>query len=199
MTTYELLTVIISSASLIILVIGLLYGAKQIKNALVQIADTRRIHQDNHDWNRRLAAQEALRSYNYSLLSSPIQMVFNYLNVSEPIPLKNIQLEFDKDKTLQSDLHQLLNFYEGLARGIHQALFDEDVVKAARKNAMVMVEKGFLNYIENRREEVNQYAWSELSAIIGKWKNEDNHVSSRVRTDEVSNKKSKRSKKRSLD
>jgi len=182
MTEYEIASLVVSLLTFITVMIGLIYGGLQLKQAASQIAETRKIHQENHEWNRRLAAQEALRDYNYSLLSSPLQDVFNYLNVSEPIPLAKITSEFSINPKLQPHLHQLLNFYEGLARGIHQSLFDEEVIKAARKNAMVMAEKGFTNYIENRRAEVNPHAWKELSSVVSRWRSQDNHIPTRAQT-----------------
>lgn len=182
MTDYEIFSLIISGITLVTVIVGLVYGGIQLKHAAFQISETRRIHQENHDWNRRLAAQEALRAYNYSLLSSPLQDVFDYLNVSEPIPLAKLTEEFANNPKLQPDLHQLLNYYEGLARGIHQSLFDEEIVKSARKNAMMMAEKAFTNYLDKRRENVNPHAWRELSSLISRWRSQDNHVPTRAQT-----------------
>jgi uncharacterized membrane protein len=47
---------IIASISAILLALSVLYVAKQI--ALLRIQ-----HQENHDWNRRLAAQHTIREY----------------------------------------------------------------------------------------------------------------------------------------
>lgn len=182
MSTFEIASLIISAITLVALMAGLYYAIRQINVAVQQLADTNKIHQSNHEWNRRNAAQEALRQYNYSLLTSPLQDTFNYLNVTESIPLSVINKHFEAHKGLQGDLHELLNFYEGLARGINQALFDEEVIKAARKNAMIRTERAFENYLIDRRNKISPLAWKDLSSIISHWKNLDDFVPPRTKT-----------------
>lgn len=169
MTLYETASLVLSAATLVTVVVGLLYATRQLRNAAFQLEQTRVIHQDNHDWNRRNAAQEALRQYNYSLLSSSLQEVFDYLSLKEAIPLETIQEGFRQNPNIKSELHQLLNYYEALARGVHQGVFDEGIVKAARKNAMIIAARGFGSYIDDRRKNINPYAWTELSALTLKW------------------------------
>ena len=54
--------------------------------------------------------------------------------------------------------------------------FDEDVVKSARRNAMVRCERSFRNYIEKRRQNVSPRAWVELSHITTRWAAENSDV-----------------------
>lgn len=140
--------------------------------AFTQLREIRKTHQENHDWNRRIAAQEALRSYPYSILSADLQEEFDYLNKSDSISIEKIKEAFDRAPNLQKDLHQLLNFYESLARGIHQQIFDEDVVKAARMGAMIRTERAFRNYINRRREISSPNAWSDYTRIVSHWRSE---------------------------
>lgn len=189
MTTYEKITIALSILSFLTILVGLIYGALQLKNAAAQLQGaaeqlglTKEIHRENHEWSRRLAAQEALREYSYSVVSGPLQEEFDYLNITEPLSLASIEQKFGEHRSLQKDLHQLLNFYEGLARGINQGLFDEEIVKSARKNSIVMADKSFQNYIAKRRTEMNSTAWRQLSSIASKWESEDHFVPARAQT-----------------
>ena len=95
MTEYEIISIAISSITAIIAFVGVLYMSFQLKA--------------NHDWNRRIAAQEALKEYNQSALSSNLQSEFDYLNRSEPIPLRDVLEKFGQRPELQLELHQMLN------------------------------------------------------------------------------------------
>ena len=182
MTTFEKATLIIGILNLLCLVIGFIIALVQIKNSSnalsLQLSDTQKVlennnllHQADHDWNRRLAAQEALRHFNYSLLDSPLREKFDYLTLKRAIPLQEILEAFNQNATLRSNAHQLLNYYESLARGINQGIFDEEVIKVARKNAMSMNVIAFQHYITDRRT-ISPKAWLELTDIVQKWKDE---------------------------
>ena len=182
MTTYEIVSTFLSGATLLTVVVGLIYGARQLRNAAQQLQQTRKIHQDDHDWNRRNAAQEALRQYNYSLLSSSLQEVFDYLSLTEAIPLQKITEGFTSHPKLKADLHQMLNYYEALARGIHQGVFDEEIVKAARRSSMIIAARGFSSYINDRRKNIHPNAWTDLTALVAKWVAADQTKSQRPKT-----------------
>ena len=176
MNDFEFYTLMASALNLLLIIVGFGFAAVQIHAAKRELTAIKQSHVENHDWNRRVAAQEALRAYNYSLLSSPLQSSFNYLNTSDSFSITEIENKFENESSLQSDLHQLLNYYEGLARGINQAIFDEEVVKTARCNAMIKCERAFRNYIEQRRSSYNVRAWIELSNIVDRWNSESHGV-----------------------
>ena len=182
MTDFEKYSLILGLLNLFLLLVGFIFAYFQLRGAKIEIRTLNAHHADNHDWNRRYAAQEALRNYNYSLLSSPLQTSFDYLNSLDSIPVSQIEEKFAENTELQSDLHQLLNYYEALARGINQGIFDENVIKSARRNAMVRCERSFRNYIEKRRQNVSPRAWIELSHITMKWAREDSDVELRPLT-----------------
>ena len=176
MTDFEKYSLVLALTNIVLLIVGFIFAYLQLRGARAEIRTLNVHHADNHDWNRRHAAQEALRNYNYSLLSSPLQTSFDYLNSLDSIPVSQIEDKFSENTDLQSDLHQLLNYYEALARGINQGIFDEDVVKSARRNAMVRCERSFRNYIEKRRQNVSPRAWVELSHITTRWAAENSDV-----------------------
>lgn len=182
MTNFEIYSLNLACANIALLIIGFCFAYLQLKAASREIHALNQHHSDYHDWHRRHATQEALRYYNYSLLSSPLQTSFDYLNSAESISVTQIEERFKENPNLLSDLHQLLNSYEALARGVNQGIFDEDVLKSARRNAMVRCERSFRNYIEMRRQNISPRAWIEFSYITQKWSSEITSVEVRPLT-----------------
>ena len=134
-----------------------------------QIQAAYKVNAADHDWNRRMASQAALKEYNQSILSSALQSEFDYLNCTESIPLEKILDGFNKHPALQNELHQLLNFYEGLARGVFQNIYDEEVIKAGRRSAMMKAFRAFNSYIEMRRKTSSPTAWTDLGSLVAQW------------------------------
>ena len=168
-TDYEMYSLAISGVAALITLGGLIYAGIQLKKTKEQLQATYKINEADHDWNRRMASQAALKEYNQSILSSSLQSEFDYLNCSESIPLKKIEEGFNKHPELQKELHQLLNFYEGLARGIFQNIYDDEVIKAGRRNAMMKALKAFNSYIESRRRTSSPSAWTDLESLVAQW------------------------------
>ncbi|MDB2437552.1 DUF4760 domain-containing protein [Hellea sp.] len=157
---------LIEIITLIILTIALVITAFQL-NLLRQ----NRIEQ--HDWNRRIAAQKALYEYKAKGAWKHLDAVFDYHDDTNPIQAKEIKEAFLKEDNLKSELFDLLNFYESLARGINYGIYDESVIKAARKNAMIKVTHFFKAYIRHYRQEKNPHAWIQFTDTVERWKNED--------------------------
>jgi uncharacterized protein YfaT (DUF1175 family) len=186
MTKFEFWMVSISVISLFVAVIGIYLVFIQVKKAggllatmKQQISEIARIDTQQHDWNRRLAAQDALRHYDYTWFSSPLQSEFDYFNQDDAIPVKQVLKKFKENEEVQSYLIRLLNYYEALARGINQGIFDEQVIKCARRNAMIKAHRSFRNYIDHRRKNANEMAWVELSDLVTKWEREHNRAERR--------------------
>lgn len=182
MTDFEKYSLILGSFNIFLLIVGFVLAFLQLRGARNDIQTLNHHHSENHDWNRRKAAQEALSKYDHTFLSSPVHENFDYLNVMDPIPIAEIEEKFAKNNSLQSDIHNILNYYEALARGINQQIFDESVVKSAIRNSVIRCERSFLNFIEKRRRNVNPRAWIELSHIATKWANETSIVEVRKLT-----------------
>ncbi|MCK5832010.1 MAG: DUF4760 domain-containing protein [Methylococcales bacterium] len=163
--------IIISAISAILLALSVLYAAKQIKLLRIQ-------HEEDHDWNRRLAAQETLRGYHeIQVMVEAISEHFDYHNKTEGIPEKEFQEKFNGTKELQSRLHTVLNYFEGLARGIRQGIYDEEVIKASFRGHMIRVYESFKYYIGSRRITLhNPRIWIELEEMADKWKKEDKSI-----------------------
>jgi uncharacterized membrane-anchored protein YhcB (DUF1043 family) len=67
MTEYEKISLITQIVTSVSLIIGLIYGAiqlrktrEQLKYTSSQLDQMKKVHSDNHDWNRRKTSQELL-------------------------------------------------------------------------------------------------------------------------------------------
>ena len=169
MSQYEIISLAISVVLLIITIFGLFYAGFQLKCAKKALEMSVKVHSADHDWNRRLAAQNALKEYNQSMIISSLQKKFDYFNRKEAIHLSEVEEKFSSNVNLQNDLHQLLNFYEGLARGVFQQIYDEEVIKAGRRGSMIKALRAFNSYIEDRRAKFSPKAWCEFESLVAKW------------------------------
>jgi len=176
-TEYEKRALALSALTALIALGGLVYAGFQLNLSY-------RVHQAEHDWNRRLAAQNALKDYARSAAMSRLQAAFDYLNRKEAIPLAEVEEKFKADPELQNELHNMLNAYEGLARGVAHNIYDEDVVKAGRRRLMMKAFRTFHAYIEDRRARMSApSAWSELEGITNRWAHEATKTEQRPPTD----------------
>ena len=176
-TQYELITIAFSALNLVVLVVGLGVAVRQAvlaRQSVERVAETTRAE---HDWNRRSAAQQAISNYNFSLILSALQRELNYLNRNEAISLTEIEEAFSRDAELQTELFKLLNFYEAIARGIHQGIYDEDVIKASRRTAILKAHRAFADYIDHRRHTARSpRAWCEFTSLANRWASEANET-----------------------
>jgi RecG-like helicase len=183
MTDFEQYTLILSSTSVLITFTGLFYAGFQLRKAQKNIDASYKINNSIHDWNRREAAQNALKQYDQSILTSALQSKFDYLSCTESIPLKTIEEEFSDNENMQKDLHQLLNYYESLARGVYQEIYDKEVIKSGRKTAMSRVLRAFKSYIDKSRIRTGSTKlWSELESLVSEWYLEENKIAARSPT-----------------
>lgn len=132
MSEYEAWSLIINGIIAASMMLGLFFGVRQLKSLVESNQISQKIAKDAHDWNRRSAAQDALRDLRKSVLLSKLNQHFDYLNLDGEIALNRIEKGFREEAELQNELHGLLNYYEGLARGVRQGIYDEEVVRTAR-------------------------------------------------------------------
>lgn len=180
MTDYEMFMIIVTSLSGVFTFIGVIYAGVQIGKSSKALEQNYKIHKAEHDWNRRIAAQNALKDYSRSVVTGSLQKEFNYLNIKSPIPVELMRIKFDAVSDLQNELHSILNYYEGLARGIQQSIYDEQVIKSGRYGAMKKALYAFKPYIDERRISMNRpTAWENMESIVNKWEYEKTHKNSR--------------------
>lgn len=156
---------------LIAVILGLVFAGVQFKQGRLALEHTAASHEQEYRWRRKIAAQEALSSYSSSVVLSDLQKQLNYLDIGRRgcIDLDEIEEKLEANPDLRADLHRLLNYYEALARGVLQGLYDDDVIKAGRRGAMNRAYTGFECYILERRKNGSPNAWSDFEALILKW------------------------------
>jgi len=164
----EVLKLILQTLSLVFIGLSLLYAGKQLKLL-------KKTHADNHDWNRRKAAQDAAMLRQKRFTTENIRLIneeLDYLNSSDPIPLKTFKAKVKSEPNLKGACHNFLNYYEALARGVNQRIYDEEVTKEALKTVMTKAFNRFFPYIQHRRSTLNPEAWSNLENLVNKWSHE---------------------------
>lgn len=164
MTNYEIYSLVFMLISTVILVLSAFIG---IRNLRLLVAS----HADNHEWNRRIATQDAItkvREINIDALNQE----FGYADQLTAIPLKNINEKFKENPDLQMMCHKLLNFYEGLASGVNLGIYDEMTLKINRRGAMERDFAKFREYILYRRDQVSKSLFIEQEKIITRWHEE---------------------------
>jgi Domain of unknown function (DUF4760) len=170
MSYFEKVSIFISVFNLLAIFIGFGFAAMQIRSAernLRAMADT---HRDSHDFQRRMAAQNAINQYEFSTLSAELTKIFGYVDHDNPIEISKIDKLFSANPSNRTKLIMLFRHYEGLARGVTQGIYDEGVVKAALRGTMMRFSRAFSVYITQRRTELNSpLQWKEFTDLCEKW------------------------------
>lgn len=127
-------------------------------------------YKDLHDWNRRKAAQDAADDVEHTTKDTPLlDETLEITTRRETIPLKTIQEEIEKNSELRRAINRRLNFYEGLAAGIHQRVFDEGVIRHAYENLFRRTHIQFKEYIDHRRNVGDKETWENFIKTTEKW------------------------------
>ena len=186
MSKYEVLSIIISTSALFLTLGGLIYAAYQIKLAREQLKSgisainlSKKVHQENHDWNRRMAAQEAIVMFRNKNKTRELREALGQIDINDAIPLQLIHDKFKTNSDLQSYIHSVLNTFEGYARGISQGIYDEEVIKTALKGTMVRYFSCFHPYIKHIRDTRNPDLFNEFEGIVNKWRSESTPTNQR--------------------
>ena len=175
MTIAEISMGILQAASVVFAGIAVLYAAKRVR--LLS-----EIHRENHDWNRRCEAQKAVVAFRHLQPTyMKLHEMFDIKNIQEPIRLETILDQVKADKALDVEIRELLNAFEGLARGIRQAVYDEGVVKAARRGSMIGHLDAFSLYIRHVRK-INPKLYCDWESLVNRWKNEECQAEARSPT-----------------
>ncbi len=158
---------LIGAGWILLLALSVLYAARQLK-ALQQI------HRDNHDWNRRKAAQDATLSLfegwgQQELLNTEL----DYIRRRDAIPITEIDEKCKTNPELLRAIHNCLNFYEALARGVLQQVFDSDIIKGTSRGVMKQNLHNFGPYIQRRRDTGSERAWIDTEQLLKIWQQED--------------------------
>ena len=88
--------------------------------------------------------------------------------LGRPIELADLQNEFDKEPGLEMACKQLLDTYENLANGVLERVYDEAVIRRARRTDLITMFRRFEPYIQERRK-VHGTAYDRLESVAKRW------------------------------
>ena len=176
MSQYEIASLIISVTSLLILLGGVFYAGRQLHILRATLCG-------NHDLKRRIAAQDALKELTDRVKYRHIlERHFHYIDSDEPISLDIIQRKLEKYPDLKIILEDLLNYYEMLARGVWQGIYDELVIEDAQRIQMQKIYSTFSIYIKEKRKN-NVEIWCRMEALVNDWAHQETKSTQRKKTD----------------
>src|SRR5215472_8269951 len=163
----ELSKIALQGLTLVVAGIGLVF-------AICQLRLLTTTYNDFHEWNRRKAAQDAIEKYTdiqeyYPLLNAKSRI----MEFFDPVSLDLIRKECEVDSSLRPTLHRVLNYFEALAVGCGQGVYDEQVVGNAFKAVFIRTLKQFEAYIGHRRSAGAIGAWSQFEQLAKKWRSEE--------------------------
>ena len=167
MNWIEILRIALQLITVLFLAVGFVATVRQIKLLYS-------VNVDNHEWNRRKAAQDVSLTYKQAVSTDNLKQHFDYVNNTKTrISIEKIKQGFADSSELKSDLHRLLDFFDALSRGVNHAVYDEKIIKSSWGGVIDRTFDQFLPYIDWYRENVNPKAWSETEILIDKWKHEN--------------------------
>ncbi|GJM17686.1 MAG: hypothetical protein DHS20C13_30130 [Thermodesulfobacteriota bacterium] len=186
MTKIEVYSLAISAFGVLTIWIGFIFAFSQIRAAVRQVTVMVETHRENHELQRRLAAQSAVNNYGFSNISAELHNTFGYIKSNLPIPTEEINKKFSENDEHRVKLIMLLRHYESLARGINHGVYDEEIVKAALRRTMIRFARSFSLYIEESRTILsNPTLWIELTSLSEKWVAEDKKFQTRANTGDL--------------
>lgn len=166
MTEFETYSLIANLVATFSIVATAIYAVRQFRRS----AD---IHQQNLEWNKRIETKRKLDDYNMINSTIYLMKTFHHIKTKHAIEYKTVAAELAKDDEAVVHLNELLSYYESLASGIENHLYDEHLVKTSRRATMIRTYTAFKEYIEHDRIERDSKLWICLEALVTKWMNEE--------------------------
>lgn len=167
MTEFEQYSLIINIVSTLSIVATAIYAVFQFRRSAS-------IHKQNLEWNKRIETRKKLDDYNRFDSTIFLNEKFRYIGKKHSIEFNVIEEQINKDLEVVVHLNRLLNYYEALANGVDNHIYDEHLIRSSRRGAMIRTYTAFKEYIEHdRREEGSTKAWSCFETLITTWVNED--------------------------
>lgn len=153
---------------------GLLFTAFQLNHAARSITQASEHNKEANEWNRKIAAQNALDRLAASPILSKLQARFNYIDEKAIIPVQEIEKACNDDNDLKNELFDLLNSYEKIARGVNLGMYDDEVIRVGRRGAISKAYFSFGELILHRRQHYGApNAWKELEVLVQRWETSD--------------------------
>lgn len=123
--------------------------------------------------NKRIETRKKLDDYNRLDSALYLNERVSFIGNKHSIPIKKIKEAMEVDSQVIVHLSRLLNYYEAIAIGIENNIYDESLVKSTRRGAMVRTFISFEEYIGFDRREGNPMAYIKYEALVNKWINEE--------------------------
>lgn len=169
-STISLISALIALFAAISAVLGLVYQLKS-----------------NNEWNKRQYALSQVT--NNTIYSNAIQHLnknISYASIKDPITLEAIHQYICGNKNwtpgkpmnltsdgseIRDNILRVLNYYETIAIGIKNDIYDENVIKRLLKGNLLKAYHIFSTYIEHRRKDHEApKAYIDLESLVNEWK-----------------------------
>lgn len=179
------LAVKVQAVASVFMVIGLVLAWLQLRQSKKQL-------QSDHDWNRRQLALTELIKHRKDLSDSirELNTSINYREQKDSYSLKEIHKHLCNDENFESTklnltdfgkeikhhIFTILNYYEYLSIGIKNGVFDEIIIKDSAKGGLLKANRLFGEYVKHLRTERhtnNKKLFIEQENVANKWINED--------------------------
>ena len=139
-----------------------------------QLERAAKIHKEVLEWNKRIETRKKLDDYTRLESAFQLNEHFAFIREKHTIPRQEILKKIDEDHQVQIHMNRLLNFYESLANGVANHIYDEDLIKSSRKTSMMRTFTSFKDYIYWYRNEIHPRAYTMYEKLIEKWISEEN-------------------------
>jgi len=160
---FDIVSLAIQVLGFIAVVFTLLYASNQIKLS-------KNIHKETLSWNKKITTEEELSRKTSQEIRDRLVLRFDSHcgEKIKPIPLKIIEQEMTKDPKVRSDIHTYLNRFERIARGIDFGIYDEEIIINSSRYMLNKVYVNYEEYIQKRRDKINQNAWRSFEALVNR-------------------------------
>jgi len=167
MTNLQLVQVVLQSVSVAVVVVGFFVAVRQLRLVMRSFVDL-------HDWNRRKAAQDACHEWReYAEDAVLLENTFRFRDSHGLVELSKLLSTFNTDTKAQASLHRILNYFEAIANGTRNGVFDEPIIRDAFCGVFDLHVQRFGAYIEYRRSHGAPKAWIEMQDLAEKWQRDD--------------------------
>lgn len=163
MSQFEIYSLTLQIIGFIAILVGLYFAHRQLKTLI-------RSHYDNHDWNRRIETFNAMNDGRLQAHLTELSVTFEISEARHSIPLDKILSELAEKPDIRLSLHFTFNFFEELVIGIDHGVYDEKIVKSTWKSTIIRIDNIFSEYMNYRRNEVQDSAWRNMSSFADRCK-----------------------------
>jgi hypothetical protein len=176
MSNVQLAQLVVQCVSALMVLLGLLFTSRQLRLL-------RKTYVDLHDWNRRKAAQDASHEWQgYADDAVLLENTFHFREKQGVVDLAALLATFSTDTKAQASLHRILNYFEAIANGTRNGVFDEPIIRDAFCGVFDLHAQRFGAYIDHRRSHGAPKAWIEMEDLSQKWQREDRSRVARAST-----------------